>query len=312
MSGSVPALTTRRTHPPVHGTARVLPSVAVTVSASTLLALFVCLDALVLHEVPWEVTGLAFVGATIGLAGIIRAATAFVVLLNASRSLSRELGSAPELTGRPGILVVADDRPRAWCAGLARPRIVVSSGAVDTLAEEALDAVVAHERHHADRRDGLRRGLADTVAAGLFLLPDTARARERYGAVLELDADRAATLRPGGRRGLAAAMTTLDAAGSGVEPDRVDHLIGRCVRVDAGRRTLAGAAWLLLALTVVATGCTLATGCVDIFLLTERDATANRVELLPLVALTAGLLAHRIGARGSLTVSRRRHARCST
>jgi len=52
--------------------------------------------------------------------------------------------------------VLADERPRAFCAGLIRPRVYVSSGAIALLDGAALAAVLAHERHHASRRDPLR------------------------------------------------------------------------------------------------------------------------------------------------------------
>ena len=95
--------------------------------------------------------------------------------------------------------------------------------------------MIAHERHHARRRDGLRRALADAVAAGLLLLPGTDDARERYAAVLELEADDAAARTPARRRGLATAMLQLDAPGTGVHTTRVDRLLGIPVRVEIGR-----------------------------------------------------------------------------
>ena len=46
---------------------------------------------------------------------------------------------------------VCDRRPRpeAFCAGLFRPRVYVTSGAVELLDDAGLDAVLAHERQHA-------------------------------------------------------------------------------------------------------------------------------------------------------------------
>ncbi|GAB3317315.1 M48 family metalloprotease [Haliea atlantica] len=55
---------------------------------------------------------------------------------------------------------VQSARPLAWCAGLWRPRIFLSSALVARLSEADLDAVLAHEGSHARRRDNLRRQLA--------------------------------------------------------------------------------------------------------------------------------------------------------
>lgn len=275
----------------VPGSARALPALGLGLSVTTLLALVVCLDALLLHDVPAAVAALAFTGAAIGLAGLGRAAASLVALASASRGLHRALADAPELPGHPGVVVVRGDAPRAWCAGLLRPRVAVSDGAVARLGAPALTALLAHEHHHARRRDGLRRGLADAVAAGLLTMPGTGAARERYAAVLELDADGAAAPTPATRRGLAAAMLALDGPGTGVDATRVDRLLGAPVRVDIGRRPLTAAAVLLGVLLATAVACTLATGCVDIFLLREEDATARRVELLPVLFLAATALA---------------------
>lgn len=268
-----------------------LPALAGAVSAASLLALGICLDALLLHDVSWAILAVAYTGAAIGLAGLMRAGVRLSSALTVSRSLGRALDAAPGLPGRPEIALVDDARPRAWCVGLLAPRVAVTTGAVALLSAGSLDAVIAHERHHAHRRDGLRRAMADVVAAGLFLLPGAARASERYGAVLELDADRAAALTPSAERDLARAMLAIDAPGSGVEADRVDRLLGGRVRVELAPRTLVAAGSLLVALAATAVACTVATGCVDIFVLKEEDATASRLPLLPVLALTAAVLA---------------------
>ena len=47
----------------------------------------------------------------------------------------------------------------AWCAGLLRPQVYLSSGLLTSLSAEQLRIIVAHEQTHAIRRDNLRKWL---------------------------------------------------------------------------------------------------------------------------------------------------------
>jgi hypothetical protein len=130
-----------------------------------------------------------------------------------------------------GVLVIADDTPQAFCAGLLRPRVYVSTGALELLDPAALAAVMAHERHHALRRDPLRVACGRALAAGLFFVPPLRHLVERQHALAEIGADEAAVQTSGvDRSALASAMLSFaDAAGrheGGVEPERIDSLLG--------------------------------------------------------------------------------------
>jgi Zn-dependent protease with chaperone function len=171
---------------------------------------------------------LAAVGALV-LAGGCRAT---LRLLTGHRRFRARMGAMA--LRRDGDTFVFDDpAPQAFCAGLLRPRIYLSSGAVAALDAEALDAVIAHERCHRDRRDPMRVLLATALSEALFFLPVVTRLRDRFVAVLELDADDAAIAAGGGNpAALAAAMVLFDASASpagamGIAPERVDHLLGR-------------------------------------------------------------------------------------
>lgn len=130
-----------------------------------------------------------------------------------------------------GAWVIADERPQAFCAGLRRPRVYVSSGALALLERPALDAVLAHERHHARHRDPLRLAWGRGLAAGLLFVPTLRRLVQRQQALAEIGADEAAILGDGVERSaLASAMLSFSqASGSepvGVDPERIDHLLG--------------------------------------------------------------------------------------
>jgi bla regulator protein blaR1 len=131
------------------------------------------------------------------------------------------------------VRVFEDPSAQAFCAGLLRPRLYVSTGATRLLHEEELRAVLAHERHHRDRRDPLRIAVGRVLARALFFMPALARLHSRYCADAELAADAAAVRAGGGDpAALASAMLAFEgathpAASVGLAPERVDHLLGR-------------------------------------------------------------------------------------
>jgi hypothetical protein len=108
----------------------------------------------------------------------------------------------------------------------------VSTGAVAVLDDAALNAVLAHERHHARRRDPLRLAAGRVLAAALFFLPELGDLAERQQALAELSADESAVNgRPANRSALARAMLSFSdapasAGATGIDPARVDHLLG--------------------------------------------------------------------------------------
>jgi Zn-dependent protease with chaperone function len=170
----------------------------------------------------------ALIVVVLALAGLaVGAMTAWGAIreLAATRSFERYL-AAQEPRPWKGALVIDDERPQAFCAGLFTPRVYVSSGAVASLDETALDAVIAHEAHHARRRDPLRVAIGRVLARALFFVA------RRQQNLAELGADESAmNVGPDSRSALARAMLTLSESsppdGSvGIDPERVDHLLG--------------------------------------------------------------------------------------
>jgi hypothetical protein len=151
--------------------------------------------------------------------------------VRASRRFHRLLyGERPQALR--GAMLIADAQPRAFCAGLLRPRVYVSTGAVAVLDDAALSAVLAHERHHARRHDPLRLAVGRILARALFFLPELGDLVERQQALAELSADESAV---GGvlanRSALARAMLSFSDASpgddsGGIDPARIDYLLG--------------------------------------------------------------------------------------
>jgi BlaR1 peptidase M56 len=170
--------------------------------------------------------------ALLGLLMACAAAYAITRELRAARRFARTVGaSSPRLRPEGDAWVIDDARPQAFCAGLVRPRVYISTGALAALDDAGLAAVVAHERHHALRRDPLRLAGTRVLASALFFLPSLRLVVQRQQALAELGADEAAVASAGGdRAALAGAMLSfseLDGADTaGIDPERVDHLLG--------------------------------------------------------------------------------------
>lgn len=174
----------------------------------------------------WLVLLLAAVGLAVTLLTILGAARE----VTGTALLRRRLAAA-KLGRVHGALVIGDDRPLAFCAGFIAPRVYVSTGAIALLDERALQAVLAHERHHADRRDPLRLAVGRVLSRSLFFLPGLRPLTRRIQGLTELRADEhALRATSDDRAALARALLVFseDEGGQlvGVDPARVDHLMG--------------------------------------------------------------------------------------
>ncbi len=171
--------------------------------------------------------------ALLGLAVIAMTVSGALRELAADRRLRRWLAAhARAIPVGCQAVVIEDERPRAFCAGLLRPRVYVSSGALALLDESALGAVLLHEHHHARRRDPLRLACGRVLARSLFYVPGLGELGRRQQALAELSADERAILAaPGNRAALARAMLTFAERSrpddpTGLDPERIDHLLG--------------------------------------------------------------------------------------
>ena len=174
--------------------------------------------------------------AVLGLGGLSFAVVALTIRsgfrrARASRAVVRSLRTVDRRRiGTADVHVFQHGSALAFCAGLLRPRIYVSTGTLAALSVDELDAVIAHEQHHARQRDPLRVFIAGVLADGLFFAPALKYVAERYGALAELAADRAAVrIHRGDASPLASALLAFeraDPAVVGIAPERVDHLLG--------------------------------------------------------------------------------------
>jgi Zn-dependent protease with chaperone function len=163
--------------------------------------------------------------ATLGIAVVLAGARGALTLLLAQRRLRRALPVAGPLAGHEHVWVLHGEQPHAFCAGLLRPAVYVTTGALRRLSGDQLAAVLAHEHLHRARRDPLRIVSARVLGEALFFFPVLRGLTRRYCTLAELAADdHAVAALDGDRSALAAAMLAFEA--NGIAPERVDHMSG--------------------------------------------------------------------------------------
>ncbi len=115
--------------------------------------------------------------------------------------------SGGRLGERPDELLVELGRPVSFTAGLLRPVVVVATSLADALDDNALQAIVAHERSHARRRDNLQWLAAEGCATLLAPMPTAWYFRAKLREAMEEAADDAALEAGVAPEDLSAALT---------------------------------------------------------------------------------------------------------
>lgn len=135
------------------------------------------------------------------------------------------------LTDNAGTYRVVDSPGKlACCIGLWRPQILVSQGVLDVLDSDEFEAVLAHERAHAMRRDNLQGFILHSVTR-FWPTGIRERLREDHSADAEQACDRVAERVTGSRDTVASAIRTLAAELPGQE-------LGRAVAFGSGNLSL--------------------------------------------------------------------------
>ncbi|AUG80680.1 hypothetical protein CFP65_6008 [Kitasatospora sp. MMS16-BH015] len=151
----------------------------------------------------------------IGLTALWPAAWFGWVTLEARRRRGRH-AELLELVGRPApelrAVVLDHETPAAYCLPGRRPRVVLTSGALNALTTAQLQAVLAHERAHLTGRHHLATAAVEAFARAFPGLPLATAARESTAELLEMVCDDRA-LRSSSARALADAMCEVAAGG---------------------------------------------------------------------------------------------------
>jgi beta-lactamase regulating signal transducer with metallopeptidase domain len=150
--------------------------------------------------------------------------------------------------------VVNAQRPFAFTYGWLRPRVCVSTGLVALLDDRELEAVLHHERWHADHRDPLRLLLVQSLGTAFAVVPEIQRLVRLYALTVEIAADTHVVAAMGHPRWLAGALVKTVAppvaapAFEGYGEGRAAALVGHLPTIPRGRARIAAA---LLALEVI-------------------------------------------------------------
>ena len=105
-------------------------------------------------------------------------------------------------------LAVELGRPVSFTAGLLRPVVVVATSLAETLDDDALQAIIAHEHAHARRRDNLLWLLAEVCVTLIAPMPTAWYFRARLREAVEEAADDRALAAGVAPEALQAALTT--------------------------------------------------------------------------------------------------------
>ncbi|MFN8481748.1 MAG: M56 family metallopeptidase [Anaerolineae bacterium] len=212
--------------------------------------------------VPWSVTSIivGFAAVTI-IWQLVATRLMMRRLLENAQPLPASVAAAARRAALAAVDYVEDDRAFAFCYGVTRPRVCVSSALVDMLTPIELEAVLLHERHHLVSRDPLKVLISRALGMGLFFLPVAHDLRDRYLAGKEIAADASAAETVQSELPLASALLKLLSQGDQGLPSTVaaigafnvtEERIQRILRGGAGGRAYLERRRLLLSAFVVA------------------------------------------------------------
>ena len=166
---------------------------------------------------------------------------AIVGVARAAARVRRRLAEAAIGPGPAGSTVVEEQEVVVAVVGVGRPRIVVSSAALTAMDDDELEASLAHEVGHIQRRHRTALRLSPMLAALARLIPGTKRAAAELAFSLERDADEYAVRSTGDPLALASAIckaarppargrlpaVALALSGRGPTVTRVERLVHR-------------------------------------------------------------------------------------
>lgn len=123
-------------------------------------------------------------------------------------NLSDEL-NARYFAGSKAIMVVSHPEPIALTLGFLRPKIILSTGLLNLLDKEELEAVIEHEHFHYRNRDPLMILILQVGATVLWYMPILRWGVEQYKTTRELLADHFALQRRVSEHSLGSALLKL-------------------------------------------------------------------------------------------------------
>ncbi len=153
--------------------------------------------------------------------------------------------------------VIQDPGRRAFAAGSVRPSVYVTTGAIDTLTEGELRAVLLHEVHHARTHAPLRATFVEAWLALVRPVPLLHRSLIARLAAIETAADSYALEAGATRRQLASALLKFDSSSPGANfSGHADARVATLLSGQSPDSSTAPLEWIpLLLVLALAAGC---------------------------------------------------------
>ncbi len=104
-----------------------------------------------------------------------------------SRKSTHVLEKKLNLIGR--VLVIEDTRPLAFCFGIRKPKIYLSTEILKITNHQELEAVLLHEKYHLEQRDGLTHLIASMTTSLFPFFPVLTDLINKYHVNREMNAD---------------------------------------------------------------------------------------------------------------------------
>lgn len=194
---------------------------------------------------------------------VLSLSSGMLAIIRAARIVKRSVTKGSLGAGPGDSILVGGSEVMLASAGLTRPRVIVSAGALLALDDDELAAGLAHERAHIARRHHHLLCVAEIMQAVGRFVPGSSRALCELRFHLERDADRWAIAARHDPLALASAICKaadasierrgVAALGGGRVTDRVDELM-TCAGPEDGQRRRLGACWLAMGMWVLAIG----------------------------------------------------------
>jgi Zn-dependent protease with chaperone function len=107
------------------------------------------------------------------------------------------------------LTVIGHAQPLAFTMGFRRPCIVLSSGLIEMLEEQELEAVIEHETFHQNSYDPLKIFILKLISQAIWFIPVTKWSYLNYTIISEILADEYAIQKTGSEIGLGGALLKL-------------------------------------------------------------------------------------------------------
>lgn len=107
------------------------------------------------------------------------------------------------------VRIIADKKPSAFCLGLLRPKIYLSTGLIQLMMKQELEAIILHEKYHLLKKDNIFLITATFIRQLLIPFPIFSDIIDSFIKIREIKADRYGTVLLGKKQPIVSAFKKL-------------------------------------------------------------------------------------------------------